>query len=191
MDFRRLRIGELVAGAGGVLLIVALLVPWYTHDVATSFAGTLDLDSQTGFEALAVADVVLGVVAVAAIGLVITTAAERTVAIPIAYASLLALAGLVAVALVLAHLGASPTPPDPVADEVRRSAEVRRSVRTGSAPGLYLALLATAGVLTGSLLAMRDERLSTRSRPTDGTGRPIESPPQVERLAPPPAEPAP
>ncbi|MDQ3587517.1 MAG: hypothetical protein M3433_07570 [Actinomycetota bacterium] len=185
MDFRRLRIGELVAGAGGVLLIVALLLPWYTHDVATSFAGTVDLDSQTGFEALAVADVVLGVVAVAAIGLVITTAAERTVAIPIAYATLLSLAGLVAVVLVLAHLGASPTPTDPVA------AEVRRSVQTGSGAGLYLALVATAAVLTGSLLAMRDERLSKRSRPTDGTGRPIEAPLEVERLAAPPAEPAP
>jgi hypothetical protein len=181
MDLRRLRIGELVAAAGGVLLIVALLVPWFEYDVATSFGPRPELPSQNAFEALAVADVILLLVGLAAIGLALATAAERTVAVPIAYATLLTLVALVGVIVVVAHLGSSPPPAQPVA------AELRGSVETSTALGLPLALLGALTVLAGSLLAMRDERLSGPERPTDATGRPVESQPEPERLpAPPP-----
>lgn len=181
MDLRRLRIGELVAGCAGALLIVALLVPWFDHEVITSFGPRPSLASQNGFEALAVADVVLLAVGVAAIGLVLATALERTVAVPIAYASLLSIAGIVAVVVVLAHLGSSPAPPGPVPAETR--------LETSTAAGLPLALVASFGVLAGALAAMRDERLSGSSRSTDPTGRPVEAVPEPERLPAPPREP--
>jgi len=180
MDVRRLRTGELVAAAGGALLLVALALPWFSQEVATSFGPTPELPSQSGFRAMAVADLILAAVGIAAIGLAIATAAERTVAVPIAYASLLCLAAVVALILVLAHLGSEPSPAGPVPAETR--------VETSIAPGLPLALLGTLAILGGSLLAMRDERLSSPSRPTDSTGRSVDSAPEPERLPAPPAE---
>jgi len=182
VDLRRLRAGEVIAGLSGLVLVVALLLPWYTQDVATSFAGSLDLDSQNAFEALAIADLVLLVIGLAAVGLAITTAAEKTVAVPIAYASLLSIAGIVAIVLVVTHLGTTPDPAQNV------EPEVRRAVETGPAFGIYLALFAALGVFAGSLLAMRDERLSKPGRPTDPTGRPVASVPEVERVSAPPSQ---
>ena len=126
--------------------------------MATSFAGSLDLESQNAFQALAVADLILLVIAFAAIGLPIVTAAEKTVAVPLTWASLLNLTSLVAMVLVLVHLGASPEPAQNV------EPEVRRSVETGTAVGIYIALVASLGIFAGTLLAMRDERLSKRGR---------------------------
>ena len=57
VDLRRLRAGEWLAAAGGVLLIVSLLLPWYEGDSG----------DVTGFEALTVIDVLLAVIAVLAI----------------------------------------------------------------------------------------------------------------------------
>lgn len=180
MDLRRLRIGEWVAGAGGALLVVALLLPWYSYDVATSFGAAPELASRNGFGAMAVADLVLLALALAAVGLVVVTALEKTVAVPIAYASLLCLTSIVGLVIVLAHLGSDPPPAQPVPAET--------SVKPSTAVGAYLAVLAMVATLAGSLRAMRDERLSEPGRPTDATGRPIGSPPEVERLGAPPAD---
>jgi len=182
VDLRRLRPGEIIAGLSGLLLLISLFLPWYTHDVATSFAGSLDLESQNAFQALAVADLILLVIAFAAIGLPIVTAAEKTVAVPLTWASLLNLTSLVAIVLVLVHLGSSPDPAQNV------EPEVRRAVETGLAGGIYLALGATVGLFVGTLLAMRDERLSKRGRLTDTTGKPVASAPEPELLSPPPAQ---
>jgi hypothetical protein len=177
VDLRRLRAGEVIAGFSGVVLVVALFLPWYTHDVATSFGPRPSLPSQNAFQAMAVADLLLLIVAVAAVGLAVTTAAEKTVAVPIAYASLLAVAAVVAVVIVLFHFGdtPAPSPPPPRA--------LRSSVQTDEAIGIWLAWVASVGVFLGSLLAMRDERLSRGGRPTDQTGKPVAHVPEVERLA--------
>jgi len=164
-----------IAGFSGVLLLLALLLPWYTHEVATSFGPRPSLPSQNAFEALAVADLLLLVVAVAAVGLAITTAAEKTVAVPIAYASLLSAASVIGFVVVLVHLGYSPAPGGDVPPETR--------VETGTAGGVYLALLATAAMFVGALFSMRDERLSKGGRLTDQTGKPVDRAPEAERLA--------
>lgn len=177
MDLRRLRAGEFIAGVSGVVLLVALFLPWYTHDVATSFGPRPSLPSQNAFEALGVSDLLLLIVAVAAVGLAVTTAAEKTVAVPIAYASLLCVAGVVAIVVVLFHFGDSPAPSPPP------PAALRNAVQTDEAIGIWLAWLASVGIFAGSLLSMRDERLSGGGRPTDQTGKPVDQVPEVERLA--------
>jgi hypothetical protein len=175
VDLRRLRAGEVIAGLSGVVLILALLIPWYTQEVVTSFGPSPSLPSQNAFDSMAVADLLLLVVAVAAIGLAVITAAEKTVAVPLTWASLLSLAALVAFVIVLFHLGSDPSP-----QGAARVAESR--VETSTAAGAWLALAATAAIFAGALLAMRDERLSTDRRLTDQTGKPVDSPPEVERL---------
>jgi hypothetical protein len=174
VDLRRLRAGEVIAGLSGLTLIIALLLPWYTHDVVTSFGPRPSLPSQNAFEAMAVVDLLLLIVAAAAVGLAIDTAVERSVAVPLTWATLLCIASLVAFVLVLTHLGANPAPQGNVPAETR--------VETSTAGGAWLALLAVAAMFGGTLLAMRDERLSKGGRPTDSTGRPVGQTPEVERL---------
>jgi heme A synthase len=175
VDLRRLRAGEVIAGLSGVVLILALLLPWYTREVVTSFGPRSSLPSPNAFESMAVADLLLLVVAIAAIGLAVDTALEKTVAVPLTWASLLLFASLVAFFLVLFHLGAAPVPEGTVPAETR--------VETSTAAGAWLALLATVAMFAGSLLAMRDERLSKGGRLTDQTGRPVDRAPKPEQLA--------
>jgi hypothetical protein len=115
-------------------------------------------------------------VALGAIGLVVDTAIERTVAVPLTWTSLLCAASIIAFVIVLFHLGASPEP-----EGAARVADSR--VETSTAGGAWLALLSTAGIIGGALLAMRDERLSRGGRLTDPTGRPVDQAPEVEQLA--------
>jgi hypothetical protein len=62
MTTRELRHGHLIAGAGGVLLIVSLFLPW---------AGSAGGD-RTGFELLTMGDVFLLIVGLVAIGAALT-----------------------------------------------------------------------------------------------------------------------
>ena len=173
---RRLRAGEVIAGVSGVVLIVALLLPWYTQQVVTSFGARPSLPSQNAFESMVAADLLLLIVAIAAVGLALITAMEKTVAVPLTWASLLSLATIVAFFLVLFHLGADPSP-----QGAERVADSR--VETSTAAGAWLALLSTVTMFAGALLAMRDERLSKGGRLTDQTGRPVERAAEVEQLA--------
>jgi hypothetical protein len=155
MDLRRLRAGEWIVAASGMTLLVALFLPWYELDGGAT---------ATGWEGLAVLDAVLAVIAAAAVAVPLVTAAQRVPAVPIALDSLVALAGLVAVVLVL--------------------------VRTLDLPGgaadrewaLWLGLAGSVGILGGAMLAMRDERLSPPGRHTDPTGLPTPPPPEVETI---------
>lgn len=62
MTTRKPKLGQSIAGAGGVLLIVSLFLPWAS-------AGDADL---TGFELLTMADVFLLIVGLVAIGAALT-----------------------------------------------------------------------------------------------------------------------
>jgi hypothetical protein len=53
-------------------------------------------------------------------------------------------------------------------------------------PAAWLRLLAAMGGGVGSLVGMRDELRSDPARPTDATGVPIPSRPEIERLPAPP-----
>lgn len=158
MDLRRLRVGEWIAGLSGVALFVSLFLPW--HEVA----GGREPIRLTAWEALAINDVILGAVACGAIAMVAVTATQRVAAVPIAFQSLLVLAGLIAVVLVLVRVLWLPDP-----------AETREW-------GLAVALAAATGITGGALIAARDERLSKPGRPTDATGRPGPPPPEIEAL---------
>jgi hypothetical protein len=91
MDLRRLRVGEWLAGAAGVALIVALALPWY------------DARGQavTGFEALTVIDVLLTLLALLALALPILQATQDTPSGPVGAAVLTVVLGAIGVLLVL------------------------------------------------------------------------------------------
>jgi amino acid transporter len=90
----RLRAGEWLAGAGGVALIVSLLLlPWY--------AGT---ETLTGFEALTVIDILLALLALLGIALAVFQATQDDPSRPVGTAVLGVVLGFLGVLLVLFRL---------------------------------------------------------------------------------------
>ena len=175
MDLRRLRAGEWIAAASGVALIVSLFLPWYegTSDGAGTYGGDATF---TAWEVLAVLDVVLLIVGLLAIAVLVVTASQGVPALPVALGSLAVIAGAIGAALVLFRVLAIPDL-EAFSDAVFPEGERQL--------GLWLALLAAAGVTAGSFLAIRDERLSRPGETTDVSGRPVPPPPEIEPLPPP------
>jgi hypothetical protein len=155
MDLRRLRVGEWIVGASGLLLLIALFLPWYGDP------------SSTAWEAFTILDLILALLALAAISVPIVTATHRVPAVPLALESLTALFGLLGVLLVLIRVLNLPGDAD------------------GRDIGLWLGLVATLGIPAGGLIAMRDERRSPQGRHTDLSGVPVSTPREVETVSPP------
>ncbi len=154
MDLRRLRAGEWVAALSGAALFASLFLPWYD-------AGGEDI---TAWQALAVVDIVLVIVAAMGVALLAITATQRVPAVGIALSAFVTLAGLVGLVLVLVRLASLPGAAD------------------GRQWGAWLGLVAAIGLVAGGALAMRDERLSPAGRHTDLTGRPAPPPPEIEPI---------
>jgi len=161
MDLSRLRLGEALAAAAGVLLLVVLFLPWY---------GALQED-DSAWEALRVLSVVLALTAVLAIGLALVTVTGRSVAIPVAASVLTAGAGIVATVLVLYRLLDEPGPNELV------------SVKYGA----YLGLGAAFAVAFGGWQAMRETGEGvgvSQHQPPERTAQ-TESPTQAGSTPPP------
>jgi hypothetical protein len=152
MDLRRLRAGEWITGLGGALLLVALFLPWYDEGAV----------SPTGWQAFTVIDVVLAAVGLAALLVPLATAQQRVPAVPLAMEALVTLAGMVALVLVLIRVVDLP------------------GDASGRSTGLWLGLAATAVVVVGAAVAMRDDRPSVQGRHVDLTGVPAAGPPSIE-----------
>lgn len=158
MDLRRLRAGEWIAAVCGLVLIVALFLPWYE-------TGPFDVSA---WEAFAVTDLVLFVSAAIGVSVLVITASQGTASVGVATQ---ALAFLV-------------TAPVALATAIRvlnlpGNLDAAGASRTAFA---WVGLLAAVGVAVGTLVAMRDERISAPGRPTDSTGVPIDGRPEIETL---------
>ncbi len=156
MDLRRLRAGERIAGVSGVLLFVALFLPWY--DAAGA--------DVSAFEAFALFDVLLVAVALLGVSLVVVTASQPSAAAGIALDALVTIiASVVAILLVFRVLNLP--------------GDLEGAERAAFA---WAGLAAAWGVFAGALVAMRDERLSKPGRPTDSTGVPVDGQPEIETI---------
>jgi hypothetical protein len=165
MDLRRLRVGEWITAGAGIGLLASLFAPWY------GVSGGEPADAS-GWEALAVLDIVLALIAAAAVALFLITATQRLPAIPLTFNVLVSLAGLLAVVLVLIRVADLPD-----------GAGAREW-------GLSLGLAGALGIAAGSLVALRDERPQRPGRHTDLSGRPAPPPPEIETIPPPRPEPS-
>ena len=124
---RRLRDGEWLAGAGGVALLASLFLDWY--------------GDRTAWQALAVIDVVLALLALVPLALVAAQATRRSPAVPVALSVLTAPAGALAAALIAFRLIDLPGP----------AAQVHG--------GAWLALGASLLVAVGGWRSMRAEQI--------------------------------
>jgi uncharacterized membrane protein YedE/YeeE len=132
VSLRRLRLGELLATAGAVCLVVSLTLPWYENA-----EGKLDAWSTFG-----PAVVLLILAAVAALALLLATIAERTPALPVAAAVWGVLFGLVGVVAAIVRVLERP------------------DHATSLCAGAWLALVGAVMVLLGAWQSIGDERTS-------------------------------
>lgn len=132
MSLRRLRLGELLATAGAVCLIISLTLPWYENA-----EGKLSAWSTFG-----PAVVLLMLAAIAALALLLATITERTPALPVAAAVWGVLFGLIAVVAALVRVLERP------------------DHATSLCAGTWLALVGAVAILLGAWQSIRDERTS-------------------------------
>jgi hypothetical protein len=135
MDLRRLRLGEWLAAAGGVALLLDLTQGWYSGPPREA-----DLSA---FDAFGVIDVVLTLIAGLAITLAILQATRDSPALPVAAGVLTVVFGALAVVVVAYRLVDQPGPNELV--------EVRY--------GAWIGLAATLAITAGGWESLRNERV--------------------------------
>jgi hypothetical protein len=140
----RLGAGELIAGASGVLLLIAMFLPWYGRE--TDIAGAVVTESWTAWQSLSVVAVLLFAIGMAAIavpvGRALWTSPER-----FRDDRALVILGLLGVLLVLFRLVDLPI--------AGIDLQPGDSIDSSRGAGIFLALLATAGIAYGGRRAAR------------------------------------
>jgi hypothetical protein len=145
VDFGRLRRGELIAGAGGTLLLVFLFVPpWYALNGELSQTAS-NLGAHTswnGWWGLGGWRYLVLLTIIASLALVYFQAAERAPAIPVTAGVIMTVLGVLSVLALLYRLLAGP-PSD--------GAFLHQQV------GPYLGLLAALAIVYGGYASLRAE----------------------------------
>jgi prepilin signal peptidase PulO-like enzyme (type II secretory pathway) len=138
MDFdpARLRRGELLAGAGAVLLTVFMFAgKWYGHGS----------QARTGWQALPVIRWLLVVTIVLAFALVLTQLTRRSPAIPVTLSLFVFVFGVISVIALIYRVLINP----PAHEQI----------------GAFLGLISAAGLAYGGYLSLREEGVSARDAP--------------------------
>ena len=131
--------GELLAGAGGAVLLIAMLLPWYWRE--TEVAGTLFSESWNAWQSLSFVAGLLFAIGVVAIAVPVASSFNEDAR----GGRLLWALGLLAGALVLFRFLDIPIPDTDTIGGDRAD--------TGREPGLLLALAASAAIAYGGRLA--------------------------------------
>jgi len=164
MDLRRLRSGELLAGAGAIGLLAVMFMDW--------FAGA------SAWESLTLTQVWLVITALLALAVVVLTV-SRTVAMACSAAAITVGFGALTLLLLLFRVAINEPGPD-AAGEI--------------GPGAYLGLLAVLACIAGAWRTLADERTAAPAslRQTERVlavrGAPRPAPPARDPDRPPPRE---
>jgi hypothetical protein len=165
------RVGEILAGAFGALLVLSLFLPWYrSTEPATVGCGpeqaTCPRETLTGFEALAVVDVVLLLIGLGGVVLLFLEMTQRSPAVPVAWSALLVPLAVVGFVLVVWRVL---VPPGDAVEEPLFA---------------FLGLVASGGLTAATLLSMRSESYGWRARGSGGAsgGRGLPEPLSVPRV---------
>jgi carbon starvation protein CstA len=131
----RLRDGEWVAGAGGVALLAALFLDWFS--------------GASAWQAFSVLDVVLALLALVPLALVVLQATRESSSLPVAFSVFTTIAGALATLLILYRLLNQPGPNDRVEVEL----------------GAWIGLAAAVVTAAGGWRSMRVEAIPGARRP--------------------------
>jgi hypothetical protein len=148
----------MIAAVSGAVLIVVLFLPWYGVDVEV--AGFSASESASAWEALSFIDILLFLVGLVALGV---PAARMAGVLPadVPGALLLVAAGVVGLLLVLYRLIDIPAPDVPAVAE--------DAVDFGRRIGVFLAVLATAGIAYGGWRANAERPAASTTEPAPQT----------------------
>ena|SRR5215213_4365720 len=166
MDLDRVRRGELIAGISAVALFIIMFLPWFGFDVsgvAEDVTGVqLDLpDVDANFnawESFGFIDIVLFVTVIVAVAFAAASAMSQTVALPVAASAITAGLGILSTILIIYRLLDTPSDAD------------RKY-------GVFLGLIAAAGIAYGGWLAMQEEGTSFGDEADRLQGRDTSAPP--------------
>ena len=144
-DTTRIRFGELIAAGAGLLLIISLFFEWYTVDIK-GFGG--DIPTITGWKALGFIDILLFLIGAIAIAVAVLRAMNVMPRnLPAAPSFIVLVLGALAVLLVLFRILSIP-------DE---GVGALPGIDTGRGFGVFVALIAAAGVTLGGWLTWNED----------------------------------
>ncbi len=161
MDFNKLRLGEVVAGVAGVLLLIVMFFSWYRvgglggglTDVLARQSG-LDITANA-WQSFRLLDILLLITALAGIASAVLTGTQRSVALPVAASVAVTALGVLATVLVLFRIIDQPGP----------------NAFISVAFGAYLGLLLCALIALGGFMSMRDEGTTFSQAAAEMQGR--------------------
>jgi hypothetical protein len=152
VDTSKLSLGDQIAAASGIALLIFMFLPWYGVDVSSNVAGISASDSANAWEVFSFIDILLFLVAVVAIGVPVARAAG-SLPDDVPGALLLLGAGALGVLLVLYRIIDIPGP------DIASFGGV--NVDFGRKIGIFLGLIATAGIAYGGWRANEESAVSS------------------------------
>jgi hypothetical protein len=183
MDLDRLSRGEKIAGLSAVLLFVFMFFDWFTVD----FSGGEGLFSVSvggnAWDALDVIPIILMIAIIAAVATAVIRLTDAVFEPPVSMNAVVAILGAISVLLILYRII---SPPD--AGDVT-------GIDVSPALGIFLGLIAAAGITYGGYRAMQEEgttfgdigdQFSGRGGPGVGGGGPTHPPSSTTPPPPPP-----
>jgi len=150
LDTSKISFGEMIAGVGGLLLFLFMFLKWYGVE-----ADGVELVAGNAWESFSFIDLLLFLAALVAVAVAALRAAGKLPALPIPAGQIVAIAGAVAVVLVLFRLIFTPGGGEEVAGV---EFDITRKL------GVFLGLLASAAIAFGGYTAM-NERASGEAPP--------------------------
>lgn len=150
MDLNRLGNGERIAGVSAIVLFVFMFVDWYDVSVSGGGFSTGSLGSGSAWDALSNLPIFLVVVIVAVLALVVFRLSDSTYELPFPASVFVAGLGLASVLLILYR----------IVDTPGGGSFGGVSVDVSPTFGIFVSLLAAAGITYGGWRAMEEEGVS-------------------------------
>ncbi|HEX3040590.1 MAG TPA: hypothetical protein VHP56_00665 [Solirubrobacterales bacterium] len=178
----RLSTGEKIAGGSAVLLFIFMFFDWFKVDVSGG-EGLFSLSiGGNAWEAFSTIDIILMIVIIVAVGVAVVRLSDAVLEPPFSLNAAVAILGGIAVLLILYRII------DPPGDTSGVP-----GVDINPAIGIFLGLIAAAGIAYGGYRAMQEEGASfgeigdnLSNRGGSGGGTPHQQPPAATPPPPPP-----
>ncbi|HEU4706345.1 MAG TPA: hypothetical protein VFS64_04065 [Solirubrobacterales bacterium] len=145
MDVDRLSTGEKIAGVSAILLFIFMFLDWFTVSASNGFVSVSV--GGSAWDALDVIPIILMVAIVAAVGVAVVRLTDAVFEPSISANAVVAVLGIVSVLLILYRII---SPPD----------SGFSGVSVDPAVGIFLGLVAAAGIAYGGYRAMQEEGTS-------------------------------
>jgi hypothetical protein len=175
----RLSMGEKIAGGSAVLLFIFMFFDWFKVEVSSGDGLFSVSAGGNAWESFSTIDIVLLIAVIVAVGVAVLRMTDAVFEPPFSLNAAVAILGGIAVLLVLYRII------DPPLDTDIPGVDISRAI------GVYLGLLASAGIAYGGYRAMQEEGTSFgeigegfSNRGTAGT--PPQQPPSATPPPPPP-----